>query len=176
MPGTRHAMAPPPGRSPTVVSTPRLGLEIRLQLHDPGAGDLEPVLQTHDAGSGIQRHALIEQLAHPARDLQLPTRIAAVPAVGALRRHDPRNIQAAEERRLHPQQLRSLPHRESRVVTVIELVQPTGSRTYVTFTLGGVKTVAELQAHDVSRPGEKVPIDVNLRRATVFDAHTERAL
>ena len=31
----------------------------------------------------------------------------------------------------------------------IELLQPTGSRTYVTFKLGGTDVVAELQAHDV---------------------------
>ena len=38
---------------------------------------------------------------------------------------------------------------------VIELVQPTGSRTYATFQLGGAEVVAELQAHDVSQPGER---------------------
>ena len=59
---------------------------------------------------------------------------------------------------------------------LIELVQPTGSRTYATFRMGGEAVIAELQAHDVSRPGEKIPIDVNLRRAAIFDAETEKAL
>jgi multiple sugar transport system ATP-binding protein len=59
---------------------------------------------------------------------------------------------------------------------LIELLQPTGSRTYATFSMGGVPVVAELHAHDVSRPGERIPIDVNLRRAAIFDAATERAL
>jgi multiple sugar transport system ATP-binding protein len=36
--------------------------------------------------------------------------------------------------------------------------------------------VAELQAHDVSRPGEKIAIDINLRRASLFDARSERAI
>ena len=36
----------------------------------------------------------------------------------------------------------------------IDLVQPTGARTYATFKLGGSEVVAELQAHDVSEPGE----------------------
>jgi multiple sugar transport system ATP-binding protein len=36
--------------------------------------------------------------------------------------------------------------------------------------------VAELHAHDVSRLGERIPIDVNLRRAAIFDAATEKAL
>ncbi|MGH6924616.1 MAG: ABC transporter ATP-binding protein [Propylenella sp.] len=63
-----------------------------------------------------------------------------------------------------------------RYEATIDLLQPTGSRTYATFTLGGEQVVAELQAHDVSRPGERTPIDINLKRAAVFDAGTERAL
>jgi multiple sugar transport system ATP-binding protein len=58
----------------------------------------------------------------------------------------------------------------------IDLLQPTGSRTYATFKLGGVPVVAELQAHDVSRTGERIPIDVNLKRAAIFDAGTEKAI
>jgi multiple sugar transport system ATP-binding protein len=63
-----------------------------------------------------------------------------------------------------------------RLQTTIELLQPTGSRSYATFRLGGQPVVAELQAHDVSRPGEAVAMDVNLRRAAIFDAATERAI
>jgi multiple sugar transport system ATP-binding protein len=59
---------------------------------------------------------------------------------------------------------------------IIELLQPTGSRTYVTFRLGGRPVVAELRAHDVSRPGETIAVDINLRRSVVFDAQTERAI
>ncbi len=59
---------------------------------------------------------------------------------------------------------------------VIDLLQPTGSRTYATFAFGGTPIVAELQAHDVTRPGERTPIDINLTRAAIFDAQTERAL
>jgi multiple sugar transport system ATP-binding protein len=58
----------------------------------------------------------------------------------------------------------------------IELVQPTGSRSYATFRLAGEPVMAELQAHDVSRPGEHVRIDVNMTRASIFDRRTERAL
>jgi multiple sugar transport system ATP-binding protein len=58
----------------------------------------------------------------------------------------------------------------------IDLVQPTGSRTYATFMLGGEPIVAELQAHDVSRPGEQIILDVNMNRAALFDARTQRAL
>jgi multiple sugar transport system ATP-binding protein len=58
----------------------------------------------------------------------------------------------------------------------IELIQPTGSRSYATFRLGGEPVMAELQAHDVSGPGEKIPIDINVRRASLFDARTEIAI
>ncbi len=58
----------------------------------------------------------------------------------------------------------------------IELIQPTGSRSYATFRLGGEAVMAELQAHDVSRPGEKIPIDINLTRASLFDAASEKAI
>jgi multiple sugar transport system ATP-binding protein len=58
----------------------------------------------------------------------------------------------------------------------IDLVQPTGSRTYATFQLGGRAVVAELQAHDVSRPGQEIQLDVNMNRAAVFDAATGRAI
>jgi multiple sugar transport system ATP-binding protein len=64
----------------------------------------------------------------------------------------------------------------ARVQATIELVQPTGSRTYATFRLAGQAVMAELQAHDVSRPGEQIAIDINLRRASLFDAESGRAL
>jgi multiple sugar transport system ATP-binding protein len=64
----------------------------------------------------------------------------------------------------------------ARLDTTIEILQPTGSRTYATFRLGGEPVIAELQAHDVSRPGERIALDVNLSRASVFDAVTERAI
>ena len=63
-----------------------------------------------------------------------------------------------------------------RVERTIELLQPTGSRTYATFTLAQRPVVAELQAHDVSRTGEMVALDINLARASLFDAATEAAL
>ena len=58
----------------------------------------------------------------------------------------------------------------------IDLLQPTGSRSYATFRLAGAPVMAELQAHDVSRPGERLPIDINMNRASIFDAKTERAI
>ncbi len=58
----------------------------------------------------------------------------------------------------------------------IDLVQPTGARSYATFRLAGEPVVAELEAHDVSGPGETVDLDVNMARASIFDGRTNRAL
>src|SRR4029078_11068391 len=38
----------------------------------------------------------------------------------------------------------------ARYTAIIELLQPTGSRTYATFDLGGTRAVAEVQGHAVS--------------------------
>jgi multiple sugar transport system ATP-binding protein len=64
----------------------------------------------------------------------------------------------------------------ARLETTIELVQPTGSRSYASFRLAGQPVLSELQAHDVSGPGERITIDLNLPRAAVFDPETGRAL
>jgi multiple sugar transport system ATP-binding protein len=64
----------------------------------------------------------------------------------------------------------------ARVPVVIELVQPTGSRVHVTLPLGGTSIVADLAAHDVSKPGEKTHIDIDMTRAIVIDPATERVI
>ncbi len=63
-----------------------------------------------------------------------------------------------------------------RVASTIELVQPTGSRTYATFKLGGQQAVAELRAHEANRIGERIEVDINLKRAVLFDPATGKAL
>jgi multiple sugar transport system ATP-binding protein len=65
---------------------------------------------------------------------------------------------------------------ETHVPVVIELVQPTGSRAHVTFPLGGVSSVAELDVRDVSSPGEKVKLALDLRRAVLIDPSTEKVI
>ena len=65
---------------------------------------------------------------------------------------------------------------EARVDSVIELLQPTGSRTFATVRLAGQPAIAELQTQDVSRAGERIQVDINLRRAVLFDAGTGKAL
>ena len=63
-----------------------------------------------------------------------------------------------------------------RVESTIELVQPTGPRSYATIRLGGQPAMAELQAHDVGRIGEPIQIDINLRSAVLFDPASGKAL
>lgn len=64
----------------------------------------------------------------------------------------------------------------ARLNTVIELLQPTGPRTYATVRCAGQQIVAELQAHDVSEVGASIALDVDLRRITLFDALSGKAL
>ncbi|MFN0317753.1 MAG: ABC transporter ATP-binding protein, partial [Burkholderiales bacterium] len=58
---------------------------------------------------------------------------------------------------------------EARIQVKIELLQPTGARTYATFRLGGNETIAELLAHDVSRPNENVELAIDMNRAVLID-------
>jgi multiple sugar transport system ATP-binding protein len=58
----------------------------------------------------------------------------------------------------------------------VDLIQPTGSRTYATFRLNGSEVVAELQAHDVERPGEQLTLNADMNRAILIDPTTERVL
>jgi multiple sugar transport system ATP-binding protein len=58
----------------------------------------------------------------------------------------------------------------------IDLVQPTGSRVYGTFGLGGKEVVAELAVHDVERPGDRLKLLFDMNRAVVIDPESERVL
>jgi multiple sugar transport system ATP-binding protein len=62
------------------------------------------------------------------------------------------------------------------VPVTIELVQPTGSRSHVTFPLGGVSVVAEVDVHDIKSPGERTALDINMNRAIVIDPQTEKVI
>jgi multiple sugar transport system ATP-binding protein len=58
----------------------------------------------------------------------------------------------------------------------IDLVQPTGRAHTPTFQLGGSAVVAELQAHDVSQPGERVELALDMNRAVLIDPSTEQVI
>src|SRR5262249_13607138 len=63
-----------------------------------------------------------------------------------------------------------------RVDTAVELIQPTGSRTYITFPLGGTSVMAEVEPHDVQKPGEPIAIDLDLNRAVLIDPEKSRGI
>lgn len=62
------------------------------------------------------------------------------------------------------------------VPVVVELVQPTGSRSHVTFPLGGASCLAELDVRDVNRHGEKITLNIDMKRAVLIDPETERTI
>ena len=55
-------------------------------------------------------------------------------------------------------------------------MQPTGTRLYGAFVLAGAEILAELQAHDVERPGETIEVLFDMQRAILIDPVTERVL
>jgi multiple sugar transport system ATP-binding protein len=59
------------------------------------------------------------------------------------------------------------------IQVAIDIVQPTGTRTYVTFKLAGQPVMAELEAHDVERPSEELPLLVDMNRIVLIDPDTE---
>ncbi len=63
-----------------------------------------------------------------------------------------------------------------RLPVTFDLIQPTGSRSYGSFKLGGVEVTAELQAHDAEQPGERLDLHVDMNRALVIDPASERVL
>ena len=63
-----------------------------------------------------------------------------------------------------------------RLEVTVELVQPTGTRVQATLPLGGVSIIAELGAHEVSAPGERIQIDLDMTRAVLIDPATEQVI
>jgi multiple sugar transport system ATP-binding protein len=63
-----------------------------------------------------------------------------------------------------------------RLETAVELIQPTGSRTYITFSLGGTSVMAEVEPHDVRKPGEPIAVDLDLNRAVLIDPETSSVI
>jgi multiple sugar transport system ATP-binding protein len=70
----------------------------------------------------------------------------------------------------------ALPAGFARYTAVIDLVQPTGSRTYATFLLGGTETVAELHSHDVSQPGERIELAIDMNRVVLIDPASDKVI
>ena len=62
----------------------------------------------------------------------------------------------------------------ARRVVRVDLIQPTGARSFVTFTLGRTPVTAEVGAHDVAAVGEDMALDFDLARAVLIDPATGR--
>ena len=66
---------------------------------------------------------------------------------------------------------------EDSILVAIDVVQPTGSRTYSSFALADAHVVAELEAHALDPTvRQKIPLGVALDRTAFFDLETGDAL
>ena len=63
-----------------------------------------------------------------------------------------------------------------RLSVVIDLLQPTGSRLYGAFRVAETEVLAELQAHDVERPGDRIEVQIDMNRAILVDPQSERVI
>ncbi|MFK8080687.1 MAG: ABC transporter ATP-binding protein [Granulosicoccus sp.] len=66
--------------------------------------------------------------------------------------------------------------KDSDLTVEIDLLQPTGSRTYASFQLSGVAVVAELDAQDAARVKEPMNINIDNKRMLLIDPVTDRVL
>ena len=58
----------------------------------------------------------------------------------------------------------------------IDLVQPTGTRSYAQFRFGGQEATVELPAHSVDQPGASLDLLVDMKRAVLIDPVTNRVM
>jgi multiple sugar transport system ATP-binding protein len=62
------------------------------------------------------------------------------------------------------------------VRAVVEIVQPTGSRTFVQFRFGGTTVTAELPAHMVERPGTATELLIDMSRTILIESESGRVI
>jgi len=70
----------------------------------------------------------------------------------------------------------SLPDGFGRITATADLIQPTGTRTFVISTIGGVPVTAELGAHDVHEQGAPLDYAIDLNRSIFIDPQTEKVI
>ena len=63
-----------------------------------------------------------------------------------------------------------------RIKASADIIQPTGTRTYVTSRIGGVPVTAELGAHDVHEEGAALDYAADLNRCILIDPTTDKVL
>ncbi len=65
---------------------------------------------------------------------------------------------------------------QPRVKLGVDLIQPTGTRTYVTCRLGGHPVIAELQSHDISSGDESIELAIDLSRANLIEVESGKVV
>ena len=63
-----------------------------------------------------------------------------------------------------------------RMTLGVDLIQPTGTRTYVTCRLGGHPVIAELQSHDIDSGDKTIDLAIDLSRANLIDAESGKVV
>ncbi|MGE0241882.1 MAG: TOBE domain-containing protein, partial [Parvibaculaceae bacterium] len=66
--------------------------------------------------------------------------------------------------------------RTANISSRIDLVQPTGARTYVTFAIDGEPVMAELDAHDAGKPGDELRVAFDLDHFILIEPESGRVL
>ncbi len=75
---------------------------------------------------------------------------------------------------IRPEHLRHASPGDLRVT--VDLLQPTGSRTYGTFHLDNTPVVAEFNAHDIQQAGQQIDLQVDSARVLVIDPTTDKVI
>jgi multiple sugar transport system ATP-binding protein len=65
---------------------------------------------------------------------------------------------------------------EAPIRVLVDLVQPTGTRTYAQFRLNGTETTVELPSHTVERPGTTIDLMVDMSRVILIDPQSEKTI
>jgi multiple sugar transport system ATP-binding protein len=63
-----------------------------------------------------------------------------------------------------------------RVTLPVDLIQPTGTRTYVTCRLGGQPVIAELQSQDIDSGAGTIDVAIDLTRANLIDTESGKVV
>jgi multiple sugar transport system ATP-binding protein len=58
----------------------------------------------------------------------------------------------------------------------VEIVEPTGAETMVALRLAGREVLARFEAHEAPEVGQSVPVAIDMARACLFDAQSERLI
>ncbi|WP_119270164.1 ABC transporter ATP-binding protein [Taklimakanibacter deserti] len=66
--------------------------------------------------------------------------------------------------------------RTASITSRIDLVQPTGARTYVTFAIGQEPVMAELDAHDAGKPGDELKVAFDLDHFILIEPESGNVL